>query len=115
VCGDGSFYFGVPTAAIWSAQRAGAPFIAVILNNRSYRASRLPVQRLYPGGAGAAEGSFPEADLSPAPDYVTLASAYGGGGRVVRDSAELADAVDYCLALEAEQRCAVLDVRLPTA
>jgi acetolactate synthase I/II/III large subunit len=115
VCGDGSFNFGVPTAAIWSAQRAGAPFIAVILNNRSYRASRLPVQRLYPGGAGEAEASFPETDLSPAPDYVALASAFGGGGRAVRTSAELPDAVDYCLALEAEQRCAVLDIWLPTA
>jgi acetolactate synthase I/II/III large subunit len=115
VCGDGSFNFGVPTAAIWSAHRARAPFIAVILNNRSYRASRLPVQRLYPGGAGTAEGSYPEADLSPAPDYVGLARAYGGGGRVVHDSAELADAVEHCLALEADHRCAVLDIRLPAA
>jgi len=113
VCGDGSFNFGVPTAAFWSAHRAGAPFVAVILNNHSYRASRLPVQRLYPGGAGEAEGSFPETDLSPAPDYVALAAAYGGGGRVVHDSTELPDAVKYCLALEAEQRCAVIDIRLP--
>lgn len=115
VCGDGSFGFGVPTAAFWSAHRAGAPFIAVILNNSSYRASRLPVGRLYPGGAGEQEGSFPEADLSPAPDYVGLATAYGGGGRVVSTTAELADAVEYCLALEADGRCAVLDVRLPPA
>ena len=115
VCGDGSFGFGVPTAAFWSAHRAGAPFVAVILNNHSYRASRLPVGRLYPGGAGEKEGSFPEADLSPAPDYVGLATAYGGGGRVVHDSAELADAVEHCLALEADGRCAVLDVRLPAA
>ncbi|MBO0838915.1 MAG: acetolactate synthase, partial [Actinobacteria bacterium] len=109
------FNFGVPTAAFWSAHRAGAPFIAVILNNRSYRASRLPVARLYPGGAGEAEGSFPEADLSPAPDYVGLATAYGGGGRVVTDSAGLADAVEHCLGLEADGRCAVLDLRLPSA
>jgi acetolactate synthase I/II/III large subunit len=115
VCGDGSFGFGVPTAAFWSAHRAGAPFIAVILNNHSYRASRLPVGRLYPGGAGVREGSFPEADLSPAPDYVRLAAAYGGGGRAVTDSAELGEAVDQCLALEASGRCAVLDIRLPAA
>jgi acetolactate synthase-1/2/3 large subunit len=115
VCGDGSFGFGVPTAAFWSAHRAGAPFIAVILNNQSYRASRLPVGRLYPGGAGVREGSFPEADLSPTPDYVGLAAAYGGGGRVVSDGAQLADAVQYCLALEAGGRCAVLDIRLPAA
>jgi acetolactate synthase I/II/III large subunit len=113
VCGDGSFNFGVPTAAIWSAQHAAAPFIAIILNNQAYRASRLPVERLYPGGAGAAEGSFPETDLSPAPDYAGLAAAYGGGGRVVNDTAELAGAVEHCLALEAAGRCGVIDVRLP--
>jgi acetolactate synthase-1/2/3 large subunit len=115
VCGDGAFGFGVPTAAFWSAHRAGAPFIAVILNNASYRASRLPVGRLYPGGAGQAEGAYPETDLSPAPDYVALAAAYGGGGAVVTAPGGLADAVEQCLALQAAGRCAVLDVRLPAA
>jgi len=113
VCGDGSFNFAVPTAALWSAQRAGAPFLAVILDNRAYRASRLPVQRLYPSGAAGAEGTFPETDLTPAPDYVQLARAYGGDGAVVRRPADIPDAVDHCLALLAGQRCGVLDIQLP--
>jgi acetolactate synthase I/II/III large subunit len=113
VCGDGSFNFGVPTAAIWSAQRAGAPFTAVILNNQAYRASRLPVQQLYPKGAADAEGSFPEADLSPAPSYPDLARAYGGDGDVVRDPAQIGAALEKCLAANAAGRCAVIDVRLP--
>jgi acetolactate synthase-1/2/3 large subunit len=113
VCGDGSFNFSVPTAALWSAHRAGAPFVTVILNNRAYRASKLPVQRLYPQGAADAEGTFPETDLSPAPDYVQLARAYGGDGEVVTRTKELAGAVERCLALQDENRCAVLDVQLP--
>lgn len=113
ICGDGSFGFSVPTAALWSAQRAGAPFVAVILNNHAYRASRLPVQRLYPGGAADTDGSFPETDLDPAPSYTDLARAYGGDGRVVRSPGELAGAVEYCLALEADGRCGVIDVQLP--
>jgi acetolactate synthase I/II/III large subunit len=113
VCGDGSFNFSVPTAAIWSAQRAGAPFVAVILNNRAYRASRLPVQRLYPGGASDTEGSFPETDLTPSPSHVDLARAYGGDGRVVRDAGELAAALEFCLGLQADGRCGVIDVQLP--
>jgi acetolactate synthase I/II/III large subunit len=113
ICGDGSFGFSVPTAALWSAQRAGAPFVAVILNNRAYRASRLPVQRLYPGGAADTDGSFPETDLDPAPSYTDLARAYGGDGRVVRSPGELPGAVEYCLALEADGRCGVIDVQLP--
>jgi acetolactate synthase I/II/III large subunit len=113
ICGDGSFSFSVPTAAIWSAQRAGAPWVAVILNNRAYRASRLPVQRLYPGGAAEAEGSFPETDLTPAPSHVDLARAYGGDGRVVRSADELPAAIEHCLALQADGRCGVIDVQLP--
>jgi acetolactate synthase I/II/III large subunit len=113
ICGDGSFGFSVPTAALWSAQRAGAPFVAVILNNHAYRASRLPVQRLYPDGAADTDGSFPETDLDPAPSYTDLARAYGGDGRVVRSPEELPGAVEYCLALEADGRCGVIDIQLP--
>ncbi|HZC39312.1 MAG TPA: thiamine pyrophosphate-requiring protein [Streptosporangiaceae bacterium] len=113
VCGDGAFGFGVPTAALWSAQHAAAPFAAVILNNQAYRASRLPVQRLYPGGAADAEGTFPETGLAPAPSYPDLARAYGGGGRVVESPAEVAAAVEECLALQADGRCGVIDIRLP--
>jgi len=113
ICGDGSFNFSVPTAAFWSAQRAGAPFVVVILNNQAYRASRLPVQRLYPGGAAEAEGSFPETDLAPAPNYVDLARAYGGDGRVVRSTEELPEALGHCLAAAADGRCAVIDIQLP--
>jgi acetolactate synthase-1/2/3 large subunit len=113
ICGDGAFNFGVPTAAIWSAQKAGAPFIAVILNNRAYRASRLPVQRLYPKGAADAEGTFPETDLGPAPSYPDLARAYGGDGAAVRQAAQIPAALEQCLAAAASGRCGVLEIQLP--
>ncbi|MQA86241.1 MAG: thiamine pyrophosphate-requiring protein [Streptosporangiales bacterium] len=114
VCGDGSFNFSVPTAALWSAQKAGAPFVTVILNNRAYRASKLPVQRLYPGGAADAEDSFPETELSPSPDYVQLARAYGGDGEVVTHPKELAAALERCLDRQSEGLCSVIDAQLPT-
>jgi acetolactate synthase I/II/III large subunit len=113
ICGGGSFGFSVPTAAIWSARRAGAPFTAVILNNRACRASRVLVQRLYPGGAAEAEGTFPETDLAPGPSHVGLARADGGDGRVVRKPGELPEAVGHCLALQAGGRRGVIDVQLP--
>jgi acetolactate synthase I/II/III large subunit len=113
VCGDGAFGFSVPTAAIWSAQHAGAPFTVVVLNNRAYRASRVPVQRLYPGGAADAEGTFPETDLTPGPSYVELARACGGDGQVLRSTDDLPEAVERCLALQADGRCGVIDVELP--
>ena len=113
VCGDGAFNFGVPTAAMWTAHRAEAPFIAVILNNRAYRASRLPVQRLYPGGASDTAASFPETELSPAPDYVQLARAYGGDGETVDRPEDVKGALERCLDLQAQNRCAVIDIQLP--
>lgn len=114
IVGDGAFNFAVPTAAFWSAHKAGAPFVAVILNNRAYRASRLPVQRLYPDGEAQAGSDFPETVLSPAPDYVQLARAYGGDGVVVERPEDLPAALERCLEIEAGGRCAVIDVHLPT-
>jgi acetolactate synthase-1/2/3 large subunit len=113
IVGDGSFNFGVPTAAIWSAQKAGAPFIAVILNNQAYRASKLPVQRLYPKGSADSGNDFPETELTPAADYVQLARAYGGDGEVVERPEDLPAALDRSLEVQGNGRCAVIDVRLP--
>jgi acetolactate synthase-1/2/3 large subunit len=115
IVGDGGFNFGVPTAAIWSAQKAGAPFIVAILNNQAYRASKLPVQRLYPKGSADTESDFPETDLTPAADYVQLARAYGGDGQVVERPEDLPSALEHCLATQASGRCALIDIRLPVA
>jgi acetolactate synthase-1/2/3 large subunit len=113
IVGDGSFNFGVPTAAIWSAQKAGAPFTVVILNNQAYRASKLPVQKLYPKGSADSGNDFPETELTPAADYVQLARAYGGDGEVVTRPEELPAALERCLEVQGDGRCAVIDVRLP--
>lgn len=113
VCGDGSFNFGVPNAALWTAHRAGAPFVTVILNNGSYYASKRPVLSLYPGGAAAAAGDFPETELSPTIDYTLLARACGGDGRAVEAPADLGDALRWALGEADHGRCIVLDARLP--
>jgi acetolactate synthase-1/2/3 large subunit len=113
VCGDGAFNFGVPTAALWTAHRAGAAFVAVVLNNHSYSASKRPVQNLYPDGAAVATGDFPETQLTPDIDYPLLARACGGAGRAVERPGDVPDALDWALAEAAQGRCAVIDVRLP--
>ncbi|MBO0683532.1 MAG: acetolactate synthase, partial [Candidatus Dormibacteraeota bacterium] len=112
VVGDGGFNFGVPTAALFSAHKAGAPFMAVILNNGVYRASQGPVVRLYPEGVAATSGKFPETELTPAPDYVLVARACGGDGEVVSRPQEMAGAVERCLGHLSAGRCAVIDARL---
>lgn len=113
ICGDGSFNFGAPTAALWSAHRHGAPFVTVVLNNHSYLASKLPVMELYPHGVSVRENDFPETRLTPAIDYAALARACGGSGRGVTTPAEMREALGWALAEADQGRCAVLDVQLP--
>ncbi|HXM55056.1 MAG TPA: thiamine pyrophosphate-dependent enzyme, partial [Candidatus Dormibacteraeota bacterium] len=113
VCGDGSFNFGVPTAALWSAHRVGAPFVTVILNNHAYHASKRPVQTLYPDGAAVRSGDFPETELTPETDYALLARACGGDGRAVDSPGDLGDALRWALGEAKHGRCVVLDARLP--
>jgi acetolactate synthase-1/2/3 large subunit len=113
VCGDGSFNFIVPTAALWSAHRYGAPFVTVVLNNHSYWASKLPVMELYPDGVSVQTNDFPETQLTPDTDYAALAKACGGTGRTVHTPQDMDDAVRWALAEADQGRCAVLDVRLP--
>lgn len=113
ICGDGSFNFGVPTAALWSAHRHDAPFVTVVLNNHSYLASKLPVMELYRPGISMRENDFPETRLTPDTDYAALARACGGSGRSVTTPAEMREAIGWALAEADEGRCTVLDVQLP--
>jgi acetolactate synthase-1/2/3 large subunit len=113
VCGDGSFHFGIPTAAMWSAHNAGAAFLTVVLDNGGYYASKRPVVGLYPGGASVAAGRFPETEIAQAPDLVAIARACGGDGSVVSRPGDMAAAVERGLATVRAGRCAVIDVKLP--
>ncbi len=113
ICGDGSFNFGVPTAALWSAHRYGAPFVTVVLNNHSYLASKTPVTELYPQGISVRDNDFPETRLTPETDYAVLARACGGSGRDVHTPAQMREAIGWALDEAGQGRCAVLDVRLP--
>jgi len=113
VCGDGTFHFGIPTAAMWSAHRAGVGFLIVVLDNGGYYASKRPVLTLYPGGASAAAGRFPETEITDPPDLVAIARACGGDGAVVRHPDEMAAAVEQGLATVRAGRCALIDVKLP--
>jgi acetolactate synthase-1/2/3 large subunit len=112
VVGDGSFMFGVPTAALCLAAEAGAPILAVVLNNDGYRASRLPVFELFPDGRSAAQGDAVGTRFQSPPDFAAVARACHAHGESVADRADLVPALQRALkALEAG-RSAVVDVRL---
>ena len=110
VVGDGSFMFGVPTAALCLAAEAGAPILAVVLNNDGYRASRLPVFELFPTGLSAARGDAEGTRFSAAPDFAAVARACHAHGETVTDRTGLAAALDRALAALDSGRSAVVDV-----
>lgn len=114
ITGDGAFNFGVPTSALWAAHRAGAPFVTVILDNGTYLASRMPVERLFPEGSARRRNDFPETRLGSPIDYAALARSCGGDGIVVESPDQMGDAVQKAVAALAEGRCTVIDAMLPS-
>jgi acetolactate synthase I/II/III large subunit len=110
VTGDGAFMFGVPTAALCLAAEARAPFIAVVLNNNGYRASRRPVLALFPDGVSAARGSVTGTRFACPPDFAGLATACGAYGERVEEPATLGSALQRAFKAADDGRAAVLDV-----
>ena len=109
VTGDGSFLFGVPTSALMMAAEWGTPFLAVILNNGGYRASRLPVYGLFPDGVSAQRRTAVGTRFSKAPDYPTLAAACHAHGERVEKAEDLVPALRRALAAVDAGQAAVLE------
>lgn len=112
ICGDGSFIFSSPVAALWAARDAGAPFLTVILNNQGYRASKNPVTMLFPEGASVRAADFSGTTLNAPPDYARLGRACHAEGIRVEDPGELESAIQRALAAVTAGRCAIVDVIL---
>jgi acetolactate synthase-1/2/3 large subunit len=98
VTGDGAFLFGVPTSALMMAAEWGTPFLAVILNNSGYRASRLPVYGLFPDGVSARRGDAVGTRFHQPPDYPALAAAVHAHGERVEKAEDLVPALRRALA-----------------
>jgi acetolactate synthase-1/2/3 large subunit len=108
VTGDGSFLFGVPTSALMMAAEWGTPFLTVILNNRGYRASRLPVYSLFPDGVSARRADAIGTRFTKAPDYPALAAACHAHGERAERAEDLVPALRRALAaLDAGQAAVV--------
>ncbi|WP_174802243.1 thiamine pyrophosphate-requiring protein [Martelella limonii] len=82
VTGDGSFMFGVPSAALWMAKTQGIAVLFVIVNNACYNSVRLATRDSFPEGIQATEG-YVGVDLTDPPAFEKIAEACGAwGGRV---------------------------------
>ena len=110
--GDGSFVFGVPTAALWAMEVQAAPVMIVIFNNACYNATKRPLVSSYPEGYSVSSGDFVGVDLAPPPRYDLIAEAVGAYGEQVSSPGEVLDALRRGLESVRNGRTAVIDVLL---
>jgi acetolactate synthase I/II/III large subunit len=110
--GDGTFMFGCPTAALWTAAAHHTPFLTIILNNEMHFATKRSWLMHYPEGTAKQANRFPGVDLSPSPDFAQLAQSCHAYGERVDDPQDLPEALSRGLEAVAGGQAAVLDVRI---
>jgi acetolactate synthase-1/2/3 large subunit len=113
--GDGTYLFGVPASAQWTARRYNLPSLTVIYDNRGWKSPKLSTMGVYPHGVAAEHDDFgisftPEADL---PGIARAAS--GAWARTVSRAGELPSELKEALAAVRAGQPAVLSVHLPDA
>ena len=111
--GDGSYMFANPLACHQVANVLGLSLLVVVLNNSEWGAVRASVKSLYPDGYAAHSNAMPLTDLSPSPDFASVAKACGAWSAQIRTkedwAAKLTEALAY---MSTEGGLALLDVEV---
>jgi acetolactate synthase-1/2/3 large subunit len=111
LAGDGSFIYGCPTAALWAANRYGAPHLTIVFNNGEYRALRGIWPILYGGNSYSEKtGNWVGVDFTPCPDYSLIAQACGSYAQRVEEPSELRPAIREALEKVRNGQNSLLDV-----
>jgi acetolactate synthase-1/2/3 large subunit len=109
--GDGSYMFGVPSAAHWAARRYKLPVLLIVWNNAKWNAVESATRTVYPDGWAARTQSFPFSDLSPGLAFEHDVLAAGGYGERVESPDQVMGALERALhAVRQEQRLALLNM-----
>jgi benzoylformate decarboxylase len=107
--GDGGFLFG-QTDSLWTLSRYSIPVLVVILNNRSYEATRWRVMARG-SAAGQAGRDYMSYLGDPDVEFTRLAAAYNIGGEVVSNTDQLRPAIQRAFKVLRDGRPYVLDVQ----
>ena len=109
--GDGSYLFGVPSAAHQFSAANQLPFLTVIYNNEGWAAVRRATRAVHPDGLAAAAGRFPLTRLAGLGGLHRIAEAFGGHGEMVAGPEELEPALHRAFEVVVkEKRQAVVNV-----
>jgi acetolactate synthase-1/2/3 large subunit len=108
--GDGAFNYNPVPAGLGMYQEYRLPVFVIILNNGGYMAMKRGHQMLYPEGWAATHNKYLGVDITPMPDYVKLAEAFGAYGERIKQPAEIEPALNRGLEQMAQGRAALLEV-----
>ncbi|TCD66856.1 hypothetical protein EIP91_000810 [Steccherinum ochraceum] len=112
VVGDGTFIFGIPSAAYWMARRYNTPFLTVVINNGGWASPKASMMGVYPTGDGSrASGTRLTVGLGPEMiDFGGIAAAAGGAWKGKAELGNLAHVfLEAANVVLKEKRCAVVE------
>ncbi len=110
--GDGGFLFG-QSDALWTLSRHDIPILVVIMNNRSYEATRWRIMaRNTPAGRSGRD--FISYLGDPDVNFAAIASAYRIDAETVEDTNQLGPAIQKAFRVMRDGRPFLLDIRTKT-
>jgi acetolactate synthase-1/2/3 large subunit len=110
IVGDGAFNYNPVLAGLGLGQEYGVPVLTIVLNNGGYMAMRKGHRRMFPQGWAAGHDIYLGVDITPAPDYVKVAEAFGAYGEKLTAPEEIGAALKRGLRQIAGGGTALLDV-----
>ncbi|BBX98274.1 thiamine pyrophosphate-binding protein [Mycobacterium lacus] len=110
ILGDGAWHYNPVVAALGFAQEYDLPLLIVLCDNRCLASQTWNVVHYFPDSDATRERNFIGDVITPTPDYVKVAEAYGGTGERVEQSAALRPALQRALAAVAAGKTFLLDV-----
>jgi acetolactate synthase I/II/III large subunit len=110
IVGDGAFNYNPVLAGLGLGQEYGLPVFIIVLNNGGYMAMRRGHRNLYPQGWAASHDTYLGADITPAPDYVKVAEAFGAYGEKLTEPGKIGAALKRGLSQAVVGKTALLDV-----
>ena len=108
--GDGAFNYNPVLAGLGLYQEYRLPVFVIILDNGGYGAMKFGYQIMYPEGWAARRNTYLGVDISPAPDYVKVAEAFGAYGEKLQEPGDIEAALKRGLEQIAQGKAALLDV-----
>jgi acetolactate synthase I/II/III large subunit len=110
--GDGAFHYNPVVASFGAAQELRMGLLVILFDNAGYLSQKGDVVSYFPHGTAVQTGKFAGTSITPRPEYVRLAEAYGGYGERVERPAEVRGALLRGLKEAGQGRLALLHMVL---